>query len=126
VANATPAGSGAIFEVEQEGDTVIAVPAVDLGELDYQRIEDGARRLLGLLGGGGVRNVVLDFHRTDRYGSTALTFFVKLWKRVRGQDGRMALCNVSDHEKEVLRVMKLDGLWPVCSSRAEALAAVKG
>jgi anti-anti-sigma factor len=124
VANATPAREGAVFEVEQQGDTVIAVPAVDLRELEYQRIEDGAGTLLGLLG-GGVKNVVLDFHRTGSYGSTALAFFVILWKRVRTQSGRMAFCNVSDAEKEVLGVTRLDRLWPVCPSRAEALAAVK-
>jgi anti-anti-sigma factor len=69
--------------------------------------------------------VVLDFRKTDYYGSTALGFFVKLWKRVRDRDGRMAFCGVSDHEREILRVTHLDGMWPICSSREEAVQAVE-
>jgi hypothetical protein len=64
-------------------------------------------------------------HKTGSYGSTALGFFVKRWKRGTGQNGRMAFCNVSDAEKEVLGITRLDRLWPVCPSRAEALEAVK-
>jgi anti-anti-sigma factor len=125
VANATWALAGGIFEIEQQDDTIIVVPAVNLRELECQRIEEGARTILDRLNGTGVKNVVLDFSRTDYDGSTALGFFVKLWKRGRGQNGRMAFCNVSAHEKEILQVTKLDHLWPICSSRIEALAAVR-
>jgi hypothetical protein len=37
----------------------------------------------------------------------------------------MAFCNVSDHEKEILQITNLDHSWPICSSRTEALEAVK-
>ena len=119
---ATPGG---IFEIEQKDDTIIVVPAVDLRELDYQRIEEGASRILDLLDGTGIKNVVMDFHKTDYYGSTALGFFVRIWKRVRRRKGHMAFCNVSDHEKEILQITNLDHSWPICSSRDEALEAVR-
>jgi len=48
------ATAGVIFEIEQEDDTIIVVPAVDLRELDDQRIEDGARKILDLLNGTGI------------------------------------------------------------------------
>jgi len=120
------ATEGGIFEIEQEDDTIIAVPVVDLRELEYQRIEEGARNILDLLNGTGIKNVVLDFHKTDYYGSTALGFFLKLWKRVRLRNGRMAFCNVSDHEREILQITNLDHVWLICSSRCAALEAVKG
>jgi len=119
------ATTGGIFEIEREGDTIIVVPAVDLRELDYQRIEQGASTILDLLDGPAIRHVVLDFHKTDYYGTTALGFFLKIWKRVRTQNGRMAFCNVSDHEQEILQVTHLVQLWPICSSRNEALKAVR-
>jgi anti-anti-sigma factor len=125
VTNATSALATRIFELEQKHDTIIVVPIVDLRELDYQRIEAGAREILERLNGTGIQNVILDFGKTDYYGSTALGFFLKLWKRVRGRNGRMAFCNVSDHEQEILQITNLDHLWPICSSRSEALEAVK-
>jgi len=114
-----------IFQFERQGETIIVVPLAGLSELAYQEITAGAKDILELLDHGPARNVVLDFSRTAYYGSTALGFFVKLWKRVSKRNGRMAFCNVSDHEKETLQIMKLDDLWPICSSRREALAAVE-
>jgi anti-anti-sigma regulatory factor len=66
--------TGGIFEVQPQDDTVVIVPTTDLRELDFQQIEQGAKEVLDLLDSGGFRNVVLDFHRTDYYGSTALGF----------------------------------------------------
>src|SRR4249920_2005954 len=97
------ATAGEIFGIEQQDETIIVVPALDLRELDYQWIEESARKIFDLLNGTGIKNVVLDFHKTDYYGSTALGFLLKLWKRVRQRNGRMAFCNVSDHEKEILQ-----------------------
>jgi CPA1 family monovalent cation:H+ antiporter len=74
---------------------------------------------------GRIKNVVIDFHRTDYYASTALIFFMRLWTRVKRGNGLMAFCNLSDHEKEILQVTKLDRLWPICESREQALQAVR-
>jgi anti-anti-sigma factor len=119
------AAAGA-FEVELAGETLIVNPLMDLRELGYPEIEAGARDILDLLGNSTIKNVVIDFHKTDYYGSTALGFFVKLWKRVKERKGRMAFCCLSDHEREILAVTKLDGVWPICSSREEAIKSVRG
>src|SRR5579864_8400507 len=119
VTNAPSASAAEIFEIQQQNDTVIVVPTVDLRELEYQRIDTGASRVLALLNGTGIKNVIFDFSKTDYYGSTALCFFLKLWKRIRMRNGRMAFCNVSAHEKEILQITHLDHLWSICSSRKE-------
>jgi anti-anti-sigma factor len=115
-----------LFETQRQGRTLILVPQSNLSEFDFESIEAEASDVLALIGDGVVEKVIVDFHKTDFYGSTALGFFVKIWKRVRGQGGRMAFCNVSEHEREVLRATKLDHLWPVCESRAEAEKAIGG
>ena len=114
------------FAVEREGQTLVVTVLRNLRELDYAMVESGAGEVLQQLANGTVKNVVLDFHKTDYYGSTALAFFVKLWKRVKDGGGHMAFCGVSQHEREILKVTSLDGLWPICASREEALKAVRG
>lgn len=114
-----------LFEVERQGSTLFVTVRTDLRESEYAEIETEAGEILHLLGKGTIRNVVLDFHKTDYYGSTALGFFIKLWKRVRQQGGRLAFCGVSDNEREILEVTHLDGLWPICPSKEEALKAVQ-
>jgi anti-anti-sigma factor len=113
-----------IFETEQIGNTIILIPIRNLRELDYKEIEEGASEVLALLERRHINNVVLDFSRTDYYGSTALGFFLKLWKRVKTQHGHMAFCNVSPHEMEILRITKLDEFWPICASRQEAMRVI--
>jgi stage II sporulation protein AA (anti-sigma F factor antagonist) len=115
-----------VFELERQGLTLIVTVQSDLRESAYPEMEAAARDILHLLGNGTINNVVLDFRKTDYYGSTALGFFVRLWKRVRERGGRMAFCSVSDHEREILKVTRLDDLWPICSSREEALKVVQG
>jgi anti-anti-sigma regulatory factor len=114
-----------LFAIDREGETVIVTPLADLGALAYPQLEAGANELLGLLDHAPARNLVLDFHRGAYDGSTVLPFFLKLWMRVSQQSGRVAVCNVSDHEKDILRITQLDRLWPVCGSRGEALEAVR-
>jgi anti-anti-sigma factor len=118
----SPAASG--FEMSQQGDTLIVTPTSNLREVVYDQVEAGAEEVLERLNNPSIRNVVMDFAKTDYFGSTAVGFFVRLWKRVCTGNGRMAFCNVSDHEREILRVTKLHELWPICSTREEALRAV--
>jgi anti-anti-sigma factor len=114
-----------IFAIERADDVILLVPRSDLRELDYQRIESGAREVLQLLEQESIKKVLLDFSNTDYYGSTALAFFVKLWKRIKVRQGQLAFCNVSAHEKEILKITGLDRLWPICSTRAEGLRILK-
>jgi anti-anti-sigma factor len=113
------------FEIERDGQTLFCTALTDLRELDFPEVEAGASEIFALLKNGTIRNVVLDFHNTDYYGSTALGFFVKLHKRLKQHDGHLAFCRVSDHEKEILNVTGLDGLWPICATRADALRALQ-
>jgi anti-anti-sigma factor len=113
-----------ILDVERQGDTLVLVPAQDLRELECDRVEGAAGDVLGLLQDPSIRNIVIDFHRTDYFGSTALSFFLMVWKTIRQRQGTLALCNVSAHENEILDVAGLH-FWPICASRAEALAAVQ-
>ena len=113
-----------VFEVNQIGDTVVLVPQANLSEFDFDQIEQAGSDVLKRLDDVLAKNVVIDFHLTDYYGSTAIGFFIKLWKRVRKVGGYMAFCNVSVHERQVLELTKLDTLWDICGTRDEALANV--
>jgi anti-anti-sigma factor len=114
-----------IFQIERQDDTIIVIPVRDLNEFEFERIEAAAGPVMRFLEDDHVKNVVVDFHRVDYFGSTALGFFFKIWKRVRTKNGQMALCNVSEHQKEILKVTMLDTLWRICASRDDALQAVR-
>jgi anti-anti-sigma factor len=113
------------FEIEREGDTLIVIPRFDLGDLAFEQIELGAGSVFEELSDATAANVVIDFSKTDYFGTTALGFFVELWKRVRDRSGRMAFCNTSEHEREILELTQLNGLWSICESREDAMRTVR-
>jgi hypothetical protein len=82
--------------------------------------------VLALLGRIPGKHILVDLWRRDHCGSTALRFFHSLWKKARGHRGRLVFCNVSDHGQEIFQVSNMDGLGPICASREEALATVRG
>ena len=113
-----------IFDFEHSGDTLFLIPNIDLRELEFDALEAGANEVFEELNSETITNVILDFHRTDYYGSTALAFFVKFWKRIKSRGGTMVFCNVSPHEREILELTNLTSLWPICDSREDALALI--
>ncbi len=112
------------FDFERDGATLIVTPSAELGELEFPEIEASAKEMLSLVEDGAVKNIIMDFKRTDHYGSTALGFFVKVWKRVRQRNGLLIFCNLSEHEREILQVTKLDALWPLCATLEDARKAL--
>ena len=117
--------SADFFLVEHDGDTLIVTPTANMGELVQEPVTDAMKRLLNDVLTSKTKNLIFDFHRTDYFGSTALGFFVRLWKTISGRDGHMVFCNVSPHEKEILKVTRLDQLWEIRGKRDDALLAVR-
>lgn len=110
-----------LFRIEEVGQILVLSPQTNLSELELTCLDEAIRDVMQQLDARGFQNLVLDFARTDYYGSTALGFFIRLWKRVRSMGGSMVMCNVSPHEREVLKLTRLDDLWTICSTRQEAL-----
>jgi anti-anti-sigma factor len=116
-----------LMDVERLGDTLVLTAERDLREVEFEAIEEEQQEMLRRLAHDhSICNVVVDFRKTDSFGSTALKLLLRLWRVVRERGGRMALCNVAPYEQEILAVTRLGRLWPAYASRAEALEAVNG
>lgn len=113
--------TNSVFDFERSGNTLFLIPKTDLRELEFDALEAGAADVFKALSLEAINNVVIDFHKTDYYGSTALAFFVKFWKRIKSRGGKMIFCNVSAHEHEILVLTNLISLWPICKTRQDAV-----
>ena len=101
------------------------IPTANLRETAFEQLYEETAKILAEFDGSKSQHLVVDFHRTQEFGSTAIGYFVALWKRIRERGGRMAFCNLSPFEKDILRVTKLDQLWPMCDGREDALKNVR-
>jgi anti-anti-sigma factor len=109
-----------IFRRERLGETLVLTPRHNLRELEFQEIK---AELIPVANDPTVLHVVVDLGQTDYFGSTALGMLTMLCQRVHDRGGRVAFCNLSAHEHEVLELTGLAGLWPVFAGREDALEA---
>ena len=112
------------FRIVRNGDTLVFAAIDAIGGL----VEDDARvewdALLEQLSEQGAKNAVVDLGALDYFGSIVLELMVVLWKRVSAQGGKLAVCNVSAVGLEILKTAKFDTIWPIVTTREEALKAV--
>ena len=113
-----------IFDAEIEGHTLVVISLGSAGSLAGEEMGGELTGLLEQFENSDLRNGVIDLEKASYFGTSMLQVMTALWKRVRARGGKLALCNVSDMGREILNVTKFDTLWPMCSSRGEALKAV--
>lgn len=115
-------GNVRLLKVERHENILVVVPRKDLGEENFQEIQHEAEEVYQLLQQEpALENVILDLHRIAYFGSTALGFFISLWKRISSRGGNMVLCHVSGQGLQIFQTCSLDKMWPICASREEAM-----
>ena len=114
-----------LFQTEKSGDTVIVVPLRDMGEFEMASMDAEEappfEQLVQLTDG---HNVVVDLSQTDYFGSSTIGLFNRLVAHVRSRSRRIAFCNLSPHEREVIDITHVDRFWDVKDSREAALEFV--
>lgn len=114
-----------VFEVERLGRVIVLNLRRGVQEIEFDEPPPDARDLLELVRKAEVDHVIVDCHDIDFLRSTALGFFVTVWKRVAARGGCMTFCHASAKAREILRATKLDRIWKICGSRAEAMEEVE-
>lgn len=114
-----------IFAILREGEALVVAPQRDVGVLTDSALMPEIESVLERLRGDSTSRVVVDFEQTTYFGSSMLEALLVLWRHLQASNGRMALCNLSNDEREILRVARFDTLWSICGTRSEALAAVE-
>jgi anti-anti-sigma factor len=112
------------ISVEQDRETLILTPPASLGEIVCLQRELEKKQILDLLGDPAIKNVVIDFHAVDCFGSSALALIIHFGEVAARRHGEMVFCNVSEHALEILKATRLENHWLITNSRAEALSAV--
>jgi anti-anti-sigma factor len=114
-----------LFQLDSADNTLFITPLLDMGEFNCDQIKEEGTALLAQVDQRPEANIVIDFGKTDYFGSDALGLFVHLWKKATQRGGRIAFCCVSDHGDEILKRAKFDHIGPICASRSDALAALR-
>jgi len=91
------------------------------GEVDLYTAPEFKQQLLDVIGEGG-KDVVVDFSDTTFIDSTTLGVLVGGVKRLRAQDGRLALVCSDRNIRKIFEITGLDRVFTIYPTRDEALA----
>ena len=73
---------------------------------------------------GGVRQLVLDFAALDYISSAGLRLVLVVAKRLKQDGGKLVLCGMQAHIREVFDISGFLAILNVVETRAEALASL--
>ncbi|MEZ6055391.1 MAG: FHA domain-containing protein [Planctomycetaceae bacterium] len=111
-----------VFIVEWDGDTLIVNPQGESGSFRYQSLQLESNAVLTLLKARGFRNLVVDFSRVHVVGSIILEAVSQF---CRATGGVAVLCGASEDQAHALRETHLTSLWPLFSTREEAVRKLR-
>lgn len=112
------------FTLERLESALVVNPGSRVGTLTGGEIVERRRKLIEEARNSELRTIVVDFRNVECLNSGLLDTLCVVWGLLRERSARMVLCNLSDFAMDVLNVSRLNKLWPVYSSRDEALDAL--
>jgi len=109
------------ISVSSEGDVTV-VELMDRKILDEVSILHISEQLNSLIVDASAPRLVVDFTNVDHLSSSALGMLITLHNCVREKAGRLVLCNIQPGIYEVFAITRLNDIFTIRNSRAEALA----
>jgi anti-sigma B factor antagonist len=103
-----------------EGDAYVISLA---GEVDLYTAPEFKQQLLDVIGQGG-KDVIVDFSNTTFIDSTTLGVLVGGVKRLRSNDGQLALVCSDRNITKIFEITGLDRVFTIYPTRDEAVAQV--
>lgn len=111
--------------IERVDHTIIAAVGGELSGLQDTAFQSGLKDFLDLIDTTPRPDVVLDLMNVGYLGSMAIGYIIRVWKKISLRGGRLVLCNIAPSVLDVFRLMTFDNVWPIYSSRDEALTALR-
>lgn len=114
------------FRVEVSGGTLVISPVGDINSLSGELLEEAASMMSELIEGHESPMLVVDLSGVPNCSSLFMSFLLRCHKSVKSRGGEMVLCAASQMILELLSLTRLDTVWALYQTRAEALDAVDG
>ena len=112
--------------VSQEKGGISAVEFTNNKILDEANIDAIQKTLNALVDEQAPPRILLDFGNVDHLSSAALGALININNRVRQKNGELRLANIKPQILEVFVITKLNKLFRILPTRAEALASFAG
>jgi len=113
------------FDVAEQQGVLVITPAGDTLSFRDVDIQREGSQILEYLKQSETKRLVVDLSRSKYYGSLMIGIIHSFGQTVKDQGGQMYTCGASDQMQSVLKIMKLDELWPNFPNRIDAVKVAK-
>lgn len=113
------------FSLTEKQGVIVITPAGDslsFRDIDLQREGNEIKQFLEQTSS---KRVIVDLERSHYFGSLMIGLINSFGQTIKKNGGEMYLCNASPEMLTILKVMKLDTLWPHFPTLAHALKVAK-
>ncbi len=93
------------------------------GKLDATTAKTFEDRILGVIN-GGTQRLVVDLSQLDYVSSSGLRVFILAAKRLQTVDGKIVLCSLKDHVRQVFDLAGFSSMLSIYASRDEAIKSI--
>ncbi len=114
-----------LFSLETVGSTLVIIPTISGGMFRYAQLQTEANALRRKLDQSAIAGLIIDLQALDYIGSEVIGAIVALARKAEDMGGRAVFCSAAPQLTEIFTNMRLDRLWPLFATRAEALEAVQ-
>ncbi len=113
------------FDVSTHRGVVVVTPLGDtlsFRDIDIQREAD---EISEMIRNQNLKRLVIDMGHSNYFGSIMIGMINSFGQLVKEQGGQMVLCNASQDMQAIMKIMKIDTLWPYVPTLAKAIKAAK-
>lgn len=113
-----------ILVLLRQGEFVIVEVSSAIEALDHTSSDILAEMVLN-----GIREteqpmLIFDLSGVELFGSMFLAVMLRCWKACVTRGGMMVICGAGDRVRDLLKIVRLDMLWPIYATRNEAMTAL--
>ena len=105
---------------DRKADAVILALS---GKLDATTAKTFEDRILGVIN-SGTQRLVVDLSQLDYVSSSGLRVFILAAKRLQTVDGKIVLCSMKDHVRQVFDLAGFSSMLSIYGSREEAIKSL--
>ena len=105
---------------DRKADAVILALS---GKLDATTAKTFEDRILGVIN-SGTQRLVVDLSQLDYVSSSGLRVFILAAKRLQTVDGKIVLCSMKDHVRQVFDLAGFSSMLSIYGSRDEAIKSI--
>ena len=115
-----------VFKVERLDSVLVVLPQGAALNFQYNQVHLESNALFRVVEEPAMKNAIVDLAAVDYVDSVIISSILRVCTKTKQKGGKAVFCNATESMASVLKCIKIGKLWPLYTTREEALQALTG